>query len=100
MRASPAVKFVQNAPFGMQRAAMAATKITVHIGGSALDYQEPSTPRRFRPRPEQAATGCIFMHRLRWAGSPASAAYSAPARSRRSGPWPVVAPCMTGPSVR
>jgi hypothetical protein len=44
MRASPAVKFVQNAPFRMQRAAMAATKITVHIGGSALDYQEPSTP--------------------------------------------------------
>src|SRR5215472_18780437 len=28
------------------------------------------------------------------------AAYSAPARSRRSDPWPYVAPCITSPGVR
>ena len=34
MRGSLPVKIVQNAPFRARRAIMAATKITVHIGGS------------------------------------------------------------------
>lgn len=38
MRGSLPVKIVQNAPFRALRATMAATKITVHIGGSARAY--------------------------------------------------------------
>jgi hypothetical protein len=41
MRGSLPVRIVQNAPFRARPATMAATKITVHIGG----YRVPCDPR-------------------------------------------------------